>query len=195
MQTYTYYTVETERPTTKLTAANVKKVFTAPTVLVKISRLHLDMVDGVYKASHPSGVLIDAMSVLRSQNRVFGLLEKKGIALGALAEDFFKTAEYVLFTRNNVGVYNISLHDGDFGLPFDIVNLLNAIDRAIEAKRRYGYFANVQGLTEKVTLEVAAATTCLKHAIMVSRAVPPGEHPTTINTRERYLEDAMTLVQ
>lgn len=151
MQTYTYYSKETERPTTKLSVANVNQVFTAQTVLVKINTLYIRMDDGVLKAIEYTGLFqTDVTKVLRKANKVFALLEKKGVRLGALAEDFIGDAEFVLFTRNRDGSYNMSLKDFEFGLPQDIVNLRRATELARAAQVKYHALKHHVRLTEEL---------------------------------------------
>lgn len=196
MLTYTYYTKETERPTAKLTAANVNKVFTAPTVLVKIDLLHTTYDDGEYSAWVHGGVLsTNVIAALRNANRVFDLLAKKGVVLGALAEDFVGSADYILFTRNNNGVYNMSLCDANYGLPQDIVDLRAAGKRAKDAQRKHNILRQHGKMSESAHLEATKATMTLKRAIMVSMAVEPGEHPTTVDTRARLLAETRLMVQ
>lgn len=189
MRAHTYHIEETERPTTELTEANILRVFAAPTVLVKINPIHIVDNNGRYSTWICEDILTsNIIRVLRNNNPVFTLLAGSDIALGSISNDFFGTAEYILFARSNKGVYNMSFRDADYDLPPDIVELRAAGKEAKEARRKYNRLRQDGKMSDSLRAaytEAYKAKERLMTASMISLRSKNEEHEVIVNTRSR----------
>lgn len=189
MRVHTYHIEETERPTAELTEANILRFFAAPTVLVKINPIHIVDNNGRYSTWICEDILTsNIIRVLRNNNPVFTLLAGSDIALGQISKDFFGTAEYILFTRSNNGVYNMSFHDADYGLPPDIVELRAAGKEAKEARRKYNGLRRAGKMSDSLRAAYAEAFKAkerLMTASMISLRSKNDEHAVIVNTRSQ----------
>jgi hypothetical protein len=203
MLIYTYYTEETVRSTAKLSVSNVKRVFTEPTVVVKINYITIDVdKNGKYHIDWPPGrvrrVRTTVLDGIQDDNkRLFDLLKKYGVRLGKLIEDKSGGILYLVFTRTTDGSYTMSLKDHDYGLPNDIITLRNhniilddlayqiiVLGPQKSIKNRNG--RKLQALLR----EVKIAKIRLQAAIEISRGVEADKDPAIRNTRERLLKGA-----